>query len=59
MMISGLSSAFPLQIYSVDGRLIQDERNISEDFELNTSNLQQGIYILKNGNRQTKFILSN
>jgi outer membrane protein assembly factor BamB len=59
MMISGLNTVFPMQIYSVDGRLIQDERNISEDFELNTSNLQQGIYILKNGNRQTKFILSN
>jgi hypothetical protein len=59
MKISGLNPVFPMQIYSVEGRLIQDERKISADFELNTSNLQQGIYILKNGNRQTKFILSN
>jgi hypothetical protein len=59
MMISGLNSAFPIQIYSVDGRLILEEKITSSDFELNTSAMQKGIYILKNGNRQTKFILSN
>lgn len=59
MMISNLNPLFPLQIYAIDGRLIQVERNISTNFELNTSNLQRGIYILKNENRQTKFILSN
>ena len=59
MMISGLNSAFPIQIYSVHGRLILEEKITSSDFELNTSAMLQGIYILKNGNRQTKFILSN
>lgn len=58
--ISGLNPAFPLQIFSADGRLISEDSKISSaTFQLNTSAMKKGLYIIKNGNRHSRLLLAN
>lgn len=57
-MISGLNPAFPLQIFSADGRLVSEDSKISSStFQLNTSAMKKGLYIIKNGNNQSRLLL--
>lgn len=57
-MISGLNPAFPLQIFSADGRLFSEDLKISSStFQLNTSVMKNGLYIIKNGNNQSRLLL--
>ena len=59
-MISGLNPAFPLQIFSADGRLISEDSKISSTtFHLNTSAMKKGLYIIKNGNQHSRLLLAN
>jgi hypothetical protein len=59
-MISGLNPAFPLQIFSADGRLISEDSEISSStYRLNTSVIKKGVYIIKNGNNQSRLLLTN
>jgi hypothetical protein len=59
-MISGLNPAFPLQIFSADGRLISEDSKISSaTFHLNTSVMKKGLYIIKNGNQHSRLLLAN
>ena len=59
-LISSLNPAFPLQIFSSDGRLISEDSKISSStFQLNTSVMKKGVYIIKNGNNQARLLLTN
>jgi hypothetical protein len=59
-MISGLNPAFSLQIFSADGRLISEDSEISSStYRLNTSVMKKGVYIIKNGNNQSRLLLTN
>jgi hypothetical protein len=59
-MISGLNPSFSLQIFSADGRLIYEDSKISSSaYRLNTSVMKKGVYIIKNGNNQSRLLLTN
>jgi hypothetical protein len=48
--------ATTLQIFSIDGKKVVEEKHAEEEIKIDVSNFQNGIYLYKLGNKSGKFI---
>ena len=55
LKIGNISDNQPVTIYSVDGKIIK-KIEVSDEAEINVSDLQPGLYIIGVGNEYSKFI---
>jgi hypothetical protein len=56
MLLQGLVAGSTLYIYNLQGVLLMRQNVTGEDTQVNLSNLNTGIYLLKNGNTFLKFV---
>lgn len=57
--VNGLDTAAPLQVFSADGRLVWQAGKLNAESQmLNTSTLGSGLYLLKNGHQQLRFLVN-
>ena len=59
IMVSGVYPNEPLSIFSADGKLIKELNTAdSKVTQVKTSDLQPGIYVLKNGTQHVRFVVA-
>ncbi len=57
--ISGLEKGYPVQLFSANGKLVSNLSSTSSDIlQLNTNTFSEGLYLLKNGRNQIRFVVT-
>lgn len=58
LSLSGIDKASSVQIYTIDGKLVQTIQNVKESDKIILKNKTKGVYILKTENQSLKFIVN-